>query len=308
MLFAGIGFFVGMNFNLHQTSSLNQNEKAVEENRKNRVEIVTHQSSNSNQRGCNTPQIYNFMKEFGNREGHLDVPKILKTDLAYGKGKVVVDIGLNDGLEFFASIDSGYSAYGFEANPVSAAVLRKKCEEYDGSNTTAPLKCTYVDAADIKGHLETRPFHSYLIGGGVGASRSALNMSISGPGSSFVEDAPNKRDNEYKMVTIIPVSDVVDVDVYLFKLDVQGYEFEVLKGAKSLFQNKTVKTMVMEVYPRGLGHAQVDFDEFLHFIWNDLGMFCSSSNPPGSKSFSTDHPNSMSDFANFLKGLTDATW
>lgn len=111
---------------------------------------------------CNTPQIYNFMKEFGNRDHHLDVPKILKTDLSYGKGKVIIDIGLNDGLEFFASIASGYSVYGFEANPVSTKTLREKCEEYDGK-THGPPRCMFVDAADITEHLHPEPFTSYLI-------------------------------------------------------------------------------------------------------------------------------------------------
>ena len=292
-----VGFLMGKNFNVDYDDKLQKKQTSI-------MKI----SSNSDQCSCNTPQIYNFMKEFGNREHNLDVPKILKTDKAYGKGKVVVDIGLNDGLEFFAAIDSGYSAYGFEANPVSAAILRKKCEQYDGQNATSPFKCTYINAADIKGHLQPSPFNSYLIEGGAGSIRTVLNMSISGHGSSFVEIAPDKRDSQFKMVTVIPVSDVVDVDVYLFKLDVQGFEFDVLKGAKPLFQNKTVKTMVMEVYPRGLGNAQVDFDELLNFIWNDLGMLCSSSNPPGGPSFQMDHPNSLPDFGNFLKGLVNATW
>ena len=133
-------------------------------------------------------------------------------------------------------------------------------------------------------------------------------MSISGPGSSFVENAPNKQDNVFKMVTVIPLSDVVDSNVYFFKLDVQGFEYDVLKGAKALFDRKTVKTLLLEVYPRGLGNAGIDFDEFLSFIWNDLGMLCSSSNPVGGVSFPLDHPNSLVEFGTYLKGLTGAAW
>lgn len=256
---------------------------------------------------CSKPQVYNFMKEFGNREHHLDVPKILRAGVNYGKDKVVVDIGLHDGQEFFAAIDSGYSVYGFEANPVSAASLRKRCNKYDGK-LHGPLRCLFLKAGDIKEHLPPKPFTSYLIEGGAGSTKSVLNMSISGPGSSSVEIAPKVTKPLFKMVTVIPVSDVVEADIYLFKLDVQGFEYDVLKGAQPLFNKKIVKTMVMEIYPRGLGNAGTDFDEFLNFIWEDFRMLCSSSNPVSSNSsFPIDHPNSLTGFGNYLKGLTNAT-
>ena len=85
----------------------------------------------------------------------------------------------------------------------------------------------------------------------------------------------------------------------------QGFEFEVLKGAKDLFDNYIVKTMLMEIYPRGLGNAGTDFMEFLSFVWNDLGMFCSSANPGDSKSFRVDHPGSLPKFAEYLQSLSD---
>lgn len=49
------------------------------------------------------------------------------------------------------------------------------------------------------------------------------------------------------MVTVIPLSDVVDSNVYFFKLDVQGFEYDVLKGARTLFERRSVKTLLMEV-------------------------------------------------------------
>jgi len=41
--------------------------------------------------------------------------------------------------------------------------------------------------------------------------------------------------------------------------------------------------------------------EFLSFVWNDLGMFCSSANPGGFKV----NPNSIPNFAGYLKSLYD---
>lgn len=119
-----------------------------------------------------------------------------------------------------------------------------------------------------------------------------------------MEVAPTVKTPNYKNVTILPVSDVVSANVYFFKLDVQGFEYEVLQGAKGLFDNHIVKTLLMEVYPRGLSNAGTDFLEFLSYIWNDLGMFCSSSNM-GRSSFKVDHPGSLSEFAEYLKSLSE---
>ena len=244
-----------------------------------------------------TPQVFNFIKELQCRGGHMDIPPLLKTP---GHGKVVVDIGLDNGDEFFEALGSGYSVYGFEANPLSIEKLRIRCESATAYN------CVYVNAADITDPLPPVPNGGYLIEGGAGSVRSAMNMSLSGPGSSFIEVAPGVKTPIYKMVTILPVSDVVDTDVFFFKLDVQGFEFGVLNGAKTLFDNHIVKTVLMEVYPRGLGNAGVDFLEFLRFIWDDLGMFCSSANPVSSKTFKIDHPSSLPDLDEYLKTLSNS--
>lgn len=247
------------------------------------------------------PQVFNFIKELQCRAGHLDVPPLLNNTL--GRGKVVVDIGLDAGHEFFAALESGYSVYGFEANPLTINVLRPKCESAATNNKK--YKCVYVNAANITGSLPPIVNGGYLIEGGAGSERGVLNMSLSGPGSSFVEVAPGVKTPTYKQVTILPVSDVVKTDVFFFKLDVQGFEFEVLKGSKQLFDDHVVKTLLMEVYPRGLGNAGVDFLEFLNYLWTDLGMFCSSSNP-GKTTFEMNHPNEFSQLAQYMKGIADS--
>ena len=71
-------------------------------------------------------------------------------------------------------MDSGFSVYGFEANPITAIALRKKCDEYNGEKH-GDVRCSFVDAANITNVLEPLPFHSYLIGGGAGSMRTVLN-------------------------------------------------------------------------------------------------------------------------------------
>ena len=85
---------------------------------------------------------------------------------------------------------------------------------------------TSVNADNITQHLPPIPNGGYLIEGAVGSTRGIMEMSLAGPGSSLVETAPGIAVPTYKNVTILPVSDVVNTNVYFFKLDVQGFEFE----------------------------------------------------------------------------------
>ena len=65
------------------------------------VEIVKPPSPSKS-----VPQVFNFIKELKCRSGHMNVPLILHEN---GAGKVVVDIGLDAGEEFFAALKSGKS-------------------------------------------------------------------------------------------------------------------------------------------------------------------------------------------------------
>lgn len=242
-------------------------------------------------------QVYDFIAELKCRsEGHMGVPKIL---MSHGPGKVVVDIGLDGGQEFFTALNYSYSVFGFEANPVTLTKLRVKCEKLGKS------KCEYVDPETAKFPLKPKYKGGYLIGAGVGSIDGYVNLTLNGPGSSMVEEPPDAlyATLEVKSIRILRLDDVIDTDIFFYKLDVQGAEFEVLKGSKYLFQNRTVKTLMMEVYPRGLGHAGVNFEEFLRYIYEDLGMFCSTA----TGAFGN-HPNSIEQFADLLNRSTGSLW
>lgn len=239
-------------------------------------------------------QVYDFISELKCRsEGHMGVPKILLSD---GTGKVVVDVGLDEGREFFAAINSSYSVFGFEANPDTVKKLRVKCEALGAK------RCEYVDLEQAIFPLKPKHKGGYLIGAGLGSKDGYLNLTLDGPGSSTVEISP-RGSGEVTTIRVLRLSDIVDTDVFLFKLDVQGAEFEVLKGSKGLFQKHKIKTILMELYPRGLGHAGVNFEEFLNYIYEDLGMFCSTTGG----NFGN-HPNSIKEFAGFLEKNSKPIW
>ena len=67
---------------------------------------------------------------------------------------------------------------------------------------------------------------------------------------------------EYINVPALRIDDVVDVQVDLIKIDVQGYEYFVLKGGRNLLaRDKPI--VVSEFWPRGLYNSGANPDDYL---------------------------------------------
>lgn len=271
-----------------------------EDDREISVDTHTVSDAESQDSGSDSePQVFNFMKEMSCGAENMKLPAAL--ELKASKGDVVVDVGLDQGIEFFAALEHGYTVYGFEANPFTLKNLREKCEKKSN--------CEFIDPKKVTLPLPVKPNWGYLIGAGAGAEPGEMDMVVSGPGSSVVETAPGADSTKVEKVQIVRISDYVQTDVFFFKLGVQGFEFSVLQGTKELFQNHKVKTLMMEVYPRGLGHANVNMEEMLNFIWYDLGMFCSTTiGGAARQKFPMDHSNSIKGFASFLQSKTGPVW
>jgi len=76
---------------------------------------------------------------------------------------------------------------------------------------------------------------------GLGSCEQYVNFSVSkSSGSSFVERHNNPKNKNIK-ITSIDDQNIIDVD--LIKIDVEGYEFEVLQGAKNTL--KTYKPLLI---------------------------------------------------------------
>jgi FkbM family methyltransferase len=56
----------------------------------------------------------------------------------------------------------------------------------------------------------------------------------------------------------------VNVDFDILKIDVQGYDFEVIKGCASLLKNNSIKIIVCEVNFQNLYESKFDFGELLN--------------------------------------------
>ena len=121
----------------------------------------------------------------------------------------VVDIGANIGNHSIAYSKISKKVYAFEAHPRTFEILKFNINEYKN------IKIYNIGISDKKGLLYFKKVNSTNIGG----------KRLSKIGS--IKSQINKLDNIIKL----------DKKIRLIKIDIEGHEYEALKGMKRLLKN-----------------------------------------------------------------------
>ena len=83
-----------------------------------------------------------------------------------------------------------------------------------------------------------------------------------------------------RKVPVVRVDDVVAEDVFLLKIDTQGFDSFVLQGCEKLFHHHIVRQVIFEVEPLPLGKVGVNnIETILELVQNDYGMMCFLQEP-----------------------------
>ncbi len=153
-------------------------------------------------------------------------------------------------------------------NPVSFRALAEKCRKLSGET------CVVVDdLRNVSLPLQRKRGTSYLIKAGVGAEKGTMKMVPSGPVSTLVSlDAIAGKPTVD--VPIVRTDDIIQEDVYLLMIDVQGYEYFALQGASKLFERNVVRQLIFEVDAKFNGAVGVDFMKLLSLVYWEYGMTC----------------------------------
>lgn len=150
------------------------------------------------------------------------------------KPGMVIDVGMNIGWFTVYSRAMGHKVVGFDPNPIMHTRL---CE-----------------SLELNGWLDDSTVTTFAYG--LGEETAVLNMTTGkNPGkASFFEDRMAKRFRKKLEVPVVRLDDVADqqgwmtsdVPIYLWKLDVEGYEYHVLGGAQDLLKSKRVQNIILE--------------------------------------------------------------
>ena len=176
-------------------------------------------------------QIYPLIKEMGSGWGNMDkdIPLLFRN--ASGTRSLIVDVGLDQGQEFFEAADKGFELVGIEPNPRTFRKLSRRCQKNRARYCIAIPEITAVDLP-----LQRKPGFSYLLNIALGVKRDVLPFYPDGPVGTFLKlNETLGWEQKVKNVTVLPLDDIIQENVYLYKIDVQGFESMVLDGSRNLF-------------------------------------------------------------------------
>jgi FkbM family methyltransferase len=212
--------------------------------------------------------IFPLLKELGAGWHNMQIPALLQKR-AHGSRSLIVDVGLDEGFEFFLAIENGFEVVGFEPNPVTFPALAQKCRALNTSN------CHVLEnLSSLSLPLNRTPGDSYLINAAVGAVAGELELFTAGPGSSFQPHPEAKNDkSKWQKVPVVRIDDFIQEDVYLFKIDTQGFDPFVLQGAAKVFRFHVVRQLIFEVEPLAMSRNNITMTETMEML-QDYGMLC----------------------------------
>jgi FkbM family methyltransferase len=169
-------------------------------------------------------------------------------------GEQFVDVGANVGAySLLASGGCGSRTVAIEPIPTTYAQLLLNIQLNNLSELVAPLHC------------------------GAGSTRSRLNFT-SEQGALNRVALPNGETGTVVNVPVIPLDEIEEIDnPVLVKIDVEGYEYEVIRGAARTLQNDSLSAILIEL--NGLGNRYGFNNQMVHEKLSCFGFLPFQYNP-----------------------------
>lgn len=158
-------------------------------------------------------------------------------------GELAVDVGANIGymtaiLAARVGVIPGGSVQAFEAHPEIYQELEYNVERWQKQLINTMLKIQHIAISEQRGMVKLNIPNSFDSNRGL-ASVTALNDFANQPASTCLETV---MVNSVSLDELFPNSQRIGV----LKLDVEGYEISVVKGANNLLQEQRIRDCVFE--------------------------------------------------------------
>jgi FkbM family methyltransferase len=189
--------------------------------------------------------------------------RVLETGVT---GRVVVDVGVFEGFDFTVpAAKAGHTVYAFEPVPKKHPKIQKNVADAGQTyRTVAVNDC----AAEKRCSIISRGTEAVTLivaaaGAVTGIVQLAESPDIFAPGQPRDETGiygvddmlvlPNQTDAKYVMdVPQVRLDEVLDLDIWILKVDAQGFDGAVLRGAERLFAAERVSFVLFEMWPAPL--------------------------------------------------------
>jgi FkbM family methyltransferase len=189
----------------------------------------------------------------------------------------VVDIGAHDASDFtIPAAQLGHRVYTYEPTAHKAERILSKLDGLGIAHTS-----------ELKGFARAKPGTVFFrVASAVSEAAGWAMFSYTPPGQALgVANSLNRgamptrqrRISRQANVTLVSLNDelAAEVDgVYLLKIDAQGQELSILRGAKGYLASHTVPIVHLEYNPKGLAAAGASPLELLTLLTVELGYTC----------------------------------
>lgn len=223
-------------------------------------------------------QVFPLLKEMGTGWGNMKTPPLIERN-AKGTRSLVVDVGLDNGGEFFQAIQNGFELVGLEPNPKGFPFLAGKCKKLN-EDPTNDIRCEVIDTVKLQEMrknqqlpLQRKPGTSYLIHAAAGKDWQELNFHVDGAVSSFSAPTKSDKKEEWHTVQVAPLQDIIQEDIYLLKIDTQGFDHYVMEGGQRIFEQYTVRELIFEIEPMGMHNNHISILDTMRMVQKH-GMVC----------------------------------
>ena len=182
-------------------------------------------------------------------------------------GAVVIDVGANDGSDFsLPGAEAGGLVLGFEPVPSTFARFHKRA--IGKSRGSRRFEARKVDVEAAEAPLAAKAPALLMCRAAAGDARGSVEMAeqaaMNGLGSSLVSANVPRKDARVIRVPVVRLDEFVPWalraqgasnatrEIFVLKVDSQGYEIPVLRGASRLFREWRVEYVYSEFSPRML--------------------------------------------------------
>ncbi len=144
------------------------------------------------------------------------------------KGDLFIDVGANCGIETIPAskiVEEDGVVHTFEPNYNCLNMLKKSLHD---------------------NHLENVHLHNCAVTDFVGSINLRVPNNNSGSGKVFIDSALSSQVVE--AVTLDSVDELRGKNIKLLKIDVEGHEYQVLKGAQRIFKENKPENILIEIW------------------------------------------------------------
>ena len=176
----------------------------------------------------------------------------------------MLDIGAFDGLDAITYASTGHTVWSFEASPAKAEPIKSRFRDACSANR-CNITLYPVALSDSNGNTSFFVHAPPKLAG-----RKFLHGGLGSAQDSILEDAPAFSKGHKVIVAKRSLDSLVPAGtkVVFAKIDVQGHELSVLRGATRLLATQSVQIIATEWFPNAMQRGASEAIELVELLGN----------------------------------------